>query len=156
YLVKTEPPSIIIEAIQSTARGDGALSEQAVTPVVNELAGQYRKDERRAQERHVRMQRIRHLITGDGMVIAFQPVFEARRKEVVGLEALARFPGRAHRTPSAWLEEAEMVGLRIELELTALRATLARLEGIDEQSFLSVNLSPEAAASPLLTEELQH
>ncbi len=155
YLVKTEPPSIIIEAIQSTARGDGTLSEQAATRVVNELAGQYRKDERRAQERRVRLQRVRHLITGDGLVIAFQPIFELRRRKVVGLEALARFPGRAHRSPSAWLAEAEMMGLRIELELTALRATLARLENIHERTFLSINLSPETAASPLLTEELR-
>src|SRR5262249_50635395 len=63
-----------------------------------------------------------------------------------------RFPGRAQRSPSAWLAEAEMVGLRIELELTALRATLARLPNINEQTYLSINLSPETAASPLLAD----
>ena len=45
-----------------------------------------------------------------------------------------------------------MMGLRIELELTALRATLVRLPSINEQTFLSINLSPETAASPPLTD----
>ena len=156
YLVKTEPPSFIIEAILSCARGDAMLSYPVATKVLNELAGQYRRDERRAQERRVRMQRVRHLITGDGLTIAFQPIFGLERRNVVGLEALARFPGRAHRSPSAWLAEAEMMGLRIELELTALRATLARLESINERTFLAINLSPETAASPLLTDEFRN
>jgi len=155
YLVKTEPPSFIIEAILSCARGDAMLSYPVATKVVNELAGHYRRDERRAQERRVRMQRVRHLITGDGLVIAFQPIFELERRKVVGLEALARFPGRA-RSPSAWLAEAEMMGLRIELELTALRATLARLESINEPTFLCINLSPETASSPLLPDEFRN
>src|SRR2546426_11716702 len=57
YLVKTEPPSFIIEAILSCARGDAMLSYPVATKVLNELAGQYRRDERRAQERQVRVQR---------------------------------------------------------------------------------------------------
>jgi EAL domain-containing protein (putative c-di-GMP-specific phosphodiesterase class I)/CheY-like chemotaxis protein len=150
YLMKTEPPSIIIDAIQSSARGDGALSERAAAKVVHELAGQLRREERRSQERRVRVQRVRHLITGAGLVIAFQPIFELESRRVLGLEALARFPGRARRSPSTWLAEAETVGLRIDLELTALRATLGRLGELPAHSFLSINLSPETATVPSL------
>src|SRR5207249_9212953 len=47
-------------------------------PYTTLFRSQYRRDERRAQERQVRVQRVRHLITGDSLTIAFQPILDRK------------------------------------------------------------------------------
>jgi EAL domain-containing protein (putative c-di-GMP-specific phosphodiesterase class I)/AmiR/NasT family two-component response regulator len=154
YLVKTEPPGLIIDAIQTSARGDGALSERVTTKVVRELAGQLRREERRSQARRVRVHQIRDLMRHDDLKVVFQPIQTLVGRETKGFEALARVRGRHRRSPLVWLADAEAVGLRIELELAMIQNALDRFDDLPADVFLSLNLSAPTALSPLLIDVL--
>jgi EAL domain-containing protein (putative c-di-GMP-specific phosphodiesterase class I) len=154
YLVKTEPPGLIIDAIQTSARGDGALSERVTTKVVRELAGQLRREERRSQARRVRVHQIRDLMRHDDLKVVFQPIQTLVGRETKGFEALARVRGRHRRSPLVWLADAEAVGLRIELELAMIHNALDRFDDLPADVFLSLNLSAPTALSPLLIDVL--
>ena len=79
--------------------------------------------------------------------IAFQPVCDLKSREVIGYEALARFPGWAITTPRQWFEQAMELGLLQALELLAATTALEQLDRLESHAFLSVNLSPATAAS---------
>jgi len=79
--------------------------------------------------------------------IAFQPVCDLKSREIIGYEALARFPGWAVTTPRAWFEQALQLGLLQALELLAATTALEQLSRLEDGAFLSVNLSPATAAS---------
>ena len=84
---------------------------------------------------------------------AFQPVLELATGRVSGFEALARFHVEPPRGPDEWFAQAHRVGLGAELEAAALRAALA-VPGRPAGTFLSLNVSPRALASPLVQAEL--
>jgi EAL domain-containing protein (putative c-di-GMP-specific phosphodiesterase class I)/CheY-like chemotaxis protein len=156
YLVKGGSPQEIIEAIRSSAAGNGRLSDQVTPGVVRELAAQLKREERASIWRQTRVQRVRFLINGEGVLMAYQPLFDLADGRMVGVEALARFIGPPHRGPSEWLAEAEEVGLRVELELSILRDTLARVDALPADAFLSVNLSPLSVVSTFLDQAIDH
>lgn len=80
--------------------------------------------------------------------IVFQPIEDLHTGKLVALEALARFRGDVERGPDAWLQLAERVGLRVELEHALLRATLEVAEAAPAEVLLAVNLSAAAAVHP--------
>jgi EAL domain-containing protein (putative c-di-GMP-specific phosphodiesterase class I) len=85
----------------------------------------------------------------DAVVPVFQPLVSLRTGEVVGYEALARFPHPPARRPDEWFATAARCGLGTQLERRAMEAALApgaRPVG----TFLSFNLS----ASALLSHEV--
>ena len=155
YLVKGGSPQEIIDAILSSAAGNGRLSERITPEVVRELAAQLKREEQATIWRQVRAHRVRVLLNGEGLLMAYQPLFDLAQGCIIGVEALARFTGPPHRSPSEWLAEAEEVGLRVELELAILRATVARIDDLPPDAFLSVNLSPLAVVSSFLLEALE-
>jgi EAL domain-containing protein (putative c-di-GMP-specific phosphodiesterase class I) len=79
--------------------------------------------------------------------IAFQPVCDLKSLEIIGYEALARFPEWAVTTPRPWFEQAMQLGLQQALELLAATKALEDLGRLEPGAFLSVNLSPATAAS---------
>ena len=79
--------------------------------------------------------------------MVFQPIVDLETEEVVGLEALARFPADPDRPTQAWFTEAAAVGLRLELELAAIEAALAALAEAPAGPYLSVNAMPDTLAS---------
>ena len=79
--------------------------------------------------------------------IAFQPVCDLKTREVIGYEALARFPDWAVTTPRPWFEQALELGLQQPLELLAATMALEQLARLEKNAFLSVNLAPATAAS---------
>src|SRR3989442_8012546 len=103
YLVKGGSPREIIEAIHSSARGDGRLSDRVTREVVQELAAQLKREELSAAWRHLRAQRVRLLIHGVGVRLAFQPIVDLGESRIIGVEGLARFSGTGPRGPSGWL-----------------------------------------------------
>ena len=76
----------------------------------------------------------------------FQPIFDLRSQEVVGYEALSRFPAEVGRSPQEWFDLARKHGLAVELEAAAVRAAL-EVPGRPAGASLSLNLSPEALLS---------
>lgn len=80
---------------------------------------------------------------GDVRMVA-QPIIDLRCGRVVGVEALARFPGEPRRGPDLWFEEAHAVGLGVELECLALRKALRLLDHLPADAFLAVNAGPAA------------
>ncbi len=152
YLVKGTPGVDLVDAIHNAARGHGSLSVQVAGDLLREVAAQLRQQEIEAQVQRSRLERIKGLLLQRSIPMVFQPITELRTSRLVGLEALARFDGTTARTPETWLAEAEEVGLRMDLELAAVKAALPALSRLPETAFLAVNVSPETAvASRLLS-----
>jgi EAL domain-containing protein (putative c-di-GMP-specific phosphodiesterase class I) len=86
------------------------------------------------------------------MTMVFQPIADLRHGEVVGVEALARFSSEPQQGPDRWFEDATQVGLRVELEIAAVRAAIARIDDLPSGAYLSVNLSPETILVPAFVE----
>lgn len=100
-----------------------------------------------------RITRIRSLLDRGSLPIIFQPIADLRSGEVVGVEALSRFPG-ARQAPARWFDEAASVGLGVELEVLAVRQAVQIIHELPEPVYLSVNVSPRAARSRQLREAL--
>lgn len=98
--------------------------------------------------------RIRAVIAGDGMSVVFQPIVRLAGRRVIGFEALARFHHPPPRGPDVWFAEAAAVGLGVDLELAAIRLAVRALHDIDDDLYISVNLSPETIVSPSLDDAL--
>jgi hypothetical protein len=67
--------------------------------------------------------RVERIVVGRSLRIACQPIVELDRGELLGVEALARFPQPPRQPPDAWFREAEQVGLGVALQLVALRGS---------------------------------
>jgi EAL domain-containing protein (putative c-di-GMP-specific phosphodiesterase class I) len=80
--------------------------------------------------------------------LAFQPVFGLAGGECVAVEALARFPSETGLGTAAWFDRADELGLRLELELAAVRSALDHLDELPANVLLSVNVSPDTILSP--------
>lgn len=77
--------------------------------------------------------------------IATQPIFDLRTGTCIGVEALARFP-QGWGAPDATFRAADVAGLGVELERLAVQQAWPVLEKLRPRQFLTVNLSPVAAA----------
>jgi diguanylate cyclase (GGDEF)-like protein len=83
----------------------------------------------------------------DAVQPVFQPIVFLATGEAAGYEALARFEGKPALPPTWWFSQAHRFGLGGALEAEAVRVALATPDR-PPGSFLSVNLSPSALASP--------
>ena len=147
YLVKGTDPERILTAIRDAADGRGALSTQVTAAVIEELAAKLRRDSSAAELRTRQARRVRRALGKGRLTMHFQPILTLEDQELVGVEALARFAAPPIRGPLEWFEEAEAVGLRVELELSAAQCAIDQLESIPRQAYLSVNLSASTALS---------
>jgi EAL domain-containing protein (putative c-di-GMP-specific phosphodiesterase class I) len=152
--VKGTPAGEILEAIRSSARGHGALSQEVTADVIRTLAGQLKREEFQAERRKSDIQQVRRLLGGNGIAVVFQPMVDLATAAVIGLEALVRFESKGARPPTGWFERAASLGLLVELELAAARCSLRRLKDVPDAAFLALNLSPDTATSPRFLEEI--
>jgi EAL domain-containing protein (putative c-di-GMP-specific phosphodiesterase class I) len=84
----------------------------------------------------------------DGSIrVALQPIVDLSTTDVIGYEALARFPGDEAISPRTWFAEAAALGRLREVEMAAIRAALAKLGQLPSEAFISVNVSLVTAAS---------
>ncbi|MFQ5523886.1 MAG: EAL domain-containing protein [Acidimicrobiia bacterium] len=86
------------------------------------------------------------------LTVVFQPIVDLDRRTagsagVVGLEALARFPGIPRLSPMRVFETARAGGGGVALELRAIAVALSSLGRLDDGRFLSLNASPEVLKS---------
>jgi diguanylate cyclase (GGDEF)-like protein len=87
------------------------------------------------------------IIDDPGAIIpVFQPIVDLRTGEVVGHEALSRFPAAGWRTPQEWFDLAHAHDLAIEFEAAAVRAAL-EAPGRPALRFVNLNISPKVLLS---------
>lgn len=101
-------------------------------------------------------ERVQAIIDQQAMRMVFQPIVDISTREVVGVEALARFEQEPRRTPDVWFAEAWEVRLGSELELAAVRAAIARFPELPESVYMSFNVSPETLQTEAFFELLEH
>jgi EAL domain-containing protein (putative c-di-GMP-specific phosphodiesterase class I) len=97
-----------------------------------------------AQRRERVCARMRRLIDGDGLDVAFQPIVDLASGQVVGAEALARFTdadGEPLPTERSFLD-AHAVDMGVELELAVIRLALGCQARLPEGRYLALNVSP--------------
>jgi EAL domain-containing protein (putative c-di-GMP-specific phosphodiesterase class I)/DNA-binding NarL/FixJ family response regulator len=152
YVVKGAPAGEIIAALENAARGTMTLSGEALSGMIAELSVQQRESKRTAAERSRLRREIRGVIDRSAMRSALQPIFDLERLEPIGYEALARFPNHSTRHVPDWFSDAATVGLRSELELTAVATGMGSLSMLPEDTFLAVNASPDLLGERTLTD----
>jgi EAL domain-containing protein (putative c-di-GMP-specific phosphodiesterase class I) len=118
--------------------------------VVDALTRKLRQDSAKSASRQVLLERVRGVLEGDALAIAFQPIFSLPTRRLAGYEALARFRTELVQPTEAWFADAESVGLRVELELAAIARALAQISLLGEDTYLSLNASPDTLLSPEL------
>ncbi len=94
--------------------------------------------------------RVESMLDGHGVSTFQQPIVSLSTGEPVGVECLSRFPDLTKRGPDAWFEDAAMVGLGKELELTAVRCALDSLSHMPAGLYATINVSPGTVASGAL------
>jgi EAL domain-containing protein (putative c-di-GMP-specific phosphodiesterase class I) len=152
YVVKGTPPGEIIAALEGAANGTTTLSGEAIDGMVAELSGQRRENHRNATLVSSLRREIRRVIDRRAVTSELQPIFDLERLEPVGYEALARFPAHPTRHVPDWFADAGTVGLREELELTAIAAGIDAMGELAPDAFLAVNASPELLGEASLAE----
>jgi EAL domain-containing protein (putative c-di-GMP-specific phosphodiesterase class I) len=90
---------------------------------------------------------VERVLNDRSLRVAFQPVCNLQSREIIGYEALSRFPRRADATPRQWFDQALRLGLLQALELLAATMALEQLARLPEHAFLAINVSPATAAS---------
>lgn len=97
---------------------------------------------------------ISNLIAGNRLTIYHQPIHFLSDNRAAGVECLARFPDAGARGPDCWFNEADEIGLGVELEMLAVRSALATLPYVPVGHYLSINASPATIISGALEQAL--
>jgi EAL domain-containing protein (putative c-di-GMP-specific phosphodiesterase class I)/CheY-like chemotaxis protein len=156
YVVKGESTDTILRAIHRSLEAHSTVPSGLADDLAHTLAEQLQRVSDGAEERREEVrERISRVLDGDGMDIAYQPIFDLKGNTVVGMEALARFPQEPARSTDAWLAEADAVGRLAEMELAAFRMALADLDRLPALTYLSLNVSPATILSAELAAELE-
>jgi EAL domain-containing protein (putative c-di-GMP-specific phosphodiesterase class I) len=147
YLVKGTRAADIVKMMHNATRGDVVLSSEVMGDILEELTGRLQMEGEEEELLKSQSVRIRGVLDHGKLTMVFQPIVDLETEEVVGLEALARFPSDPDRPTQAWFTEAAAVGLRLELELAAIEVALAALAEAPAGPYLSVNAMPDTLAS---------
>ncbi|TLM75404.1 EAL domain-containing protein [Pseudarthrobacter sp. NamB4] len=100
--------------------------------------------------------RISALLENNMLMTAFQPIYGLEEKTVVGVEALSRFVSDDGAAAELWFAEAAAVGLRANLEFSALGSAAAAAKHLPTNLFVSLNISPASCLDPRLPELFEH
>jgi EAL domain-containing protein (putative c-di-GMP-specific phosphodiesterase class I)/AmiR/NasT family two-component response regulator len=153
YVVKGAAAEEILETVRRSVLGQASLSAHVTGYVVQELAGQFERQERESSLRRPEANRVQAVLEEPSRLrVVYQPIVDLRVGRLTGVEALARFDDEPERPPDVWFTEAAAAGLALELELTAIHAALADLARIPQDAYLSLNMSPGTAVSPQFAE----
>ncbi|MGZ8793253.1 MAG: EAL domain-containing protein [Gaiellaceae bacterium] len=154
YLVKGTRAAEIVKMVHNVTRGDVVLSSEVMGDILEELTGRLRIEGEEEDLLKAQSERIRDVLDNGRLSMVFQPIVDLEAEVVVGFEALARFPFAPDRPTETWFTEAAATGLRLELELAAVKAALEVLPEAPVGPYLSVNAMPDTLASEGLAELL--
>ena len=115
--------------------------------LAEELSQRVEREQRAAEHRRWRLERMHPLLAGMGLRAVFQPVIDLSSRLLVGVEALARFDSEPQWTPDRWFTEASDLGVGVELELMAVKTALAGLDELPPDTYLAINASPATVMS---------
>jgi EAL domain-containing protein (putative c-di-GMP-specific phosphodiesterase class I) len=110
-------------------------------------AEQLEREEREAVARRQKRAQIRAVLRENRLTTVLQPIVDLGTGTAVGYEALARFEGETPQPPDVWFAAADAVGLGRELELAAVTSALQHLDGLPNDTYLSINVSPATAVT---------
>ena len=92
---------------------------------------------------------VEQVLSDRSLRVAFQPVCNLQSREIIGYEALSRFPRPAHATPRQWFDQASHLGLLLDLELLAVARRLGYTRvvelPVEIRERFSSTVSPRAA-----------
>ena len=148
YVLREAPAPQLASALRSAAAGETNFNGVVGGGALNDLMGQVHAASRAHEARISKRARIRRVIDGGELEIAFQPIVALDSREIVGYEALSRFAGEPQRGPDAWFAEAHEVGLGPDLELFAIHLACERSHALPDDVFMAVNVSPVTAERP--------
>ncbi|MGH8873006.1 MAG: EAL domain-containing protein [Acidimicrobiia bacterium] len=99
---------------------------------------------------------IGQVLAEGGPEMVYQQIVDMRahrggEARVIGYEGLARFP---FASPPEWFEVAGSAGLRLDLELAAMRTAISGFAPTNHDGFLALNLSDASLTSSSLTDAL--
>jgi EAL domain-containing protein (putative c-di-GMP-specific phosphodiesterase class I)/FixJ family two-component response regulator len=154
YVVKSDSTDEIMWAIHRSIEGHATLPDRVAAPVAAAIADAVEDKDGASRKRMLQRERIVDVIAEHRYSMTFQPVFDLQGGFLVGVEALARFDPLPMRPPDAWIAEAKAVGLHVELELALVTAALEQFDRLPSDFYLSVNASPETAASEKLVDAI--
>jgi EAL domain-containing protein (putative c-di-GMP-specific phosphodiesterase class I)/ActR/RegA family two-component response regulator len=156
YLVKGARLDEIVDTVHRAARGLSTLSPSVSGEVIGSLVEQLERADAPSGDVSAALRRVRAVIETRAIECVYQPILELHTLTRVGYEALARFKPEPVRGPLEWFEDANAVGLGLELELTALRVALETVStagsSVLDTEFLAVNASPATVCSPEFAE----
>lgn len=144
--------------LRFTPAADASAAErdlQAIRGLAAMLGSQLEAPSLDEESWQLRIMRIRDLLDSGELPMVFQPIANLQTGDVVGVEALSRFPGSRDLSPDKWFNEAASVGLGVQLETLAVRQAVRVLEDLPAGVYLSVNVSPALAMSAELTLALE-
>ena len=130
----------LMSALIGASLGRAATYSDLVSRLTSRIAGP-------ALAPQVSIERVQEIIQNHDLSIVYQPVVRLADRKVIGVEALARFAGDPVMSPDRWFGAAAVLGLGIELELTAIEVALAGLAGSPTELSVGINVSPETATS---------
>lgn len=99
--------------------------------------------------------RVEAMLDGHAVTMFQQPIHALDGGKPVGVECLARFPDLNKRGPQAWFDDAEKVGLGMELEMTAVRGALETVGTVPKGIYAAINASPATIMSGALLQVLE-
>lgn len=99
---------------------------------------------------------ISSIIENNQFNIVFQPIYSLKTNMIVGVESLSRFTAEPKRTPDIWFNEAEFVGLGTELEIAAIKKSLAELSNFPDDTYVTLNISPRNITNHAIHDALEN
>jgi EAL domain-containing protein (putative c-di-GMP-specific phosphodiesterase class I) len=95
------------------------------------------------------------MVESSAFNVVYQPIVDLQQPggeyRTVGYEALSRF---AKGSPPAWFTAASRAGLRVALELAAIRSAIAGFQSAPERAYLALNASVGTLCSAFLYDAL--
>lgn len=152
YVLKGCTPDRLAEAINAAVAGHAYMAPRVNRYAMDLLGSRLRSEEQAALQQLRRRERITKAISAMSYRIVHQPIVDLSTGDVRAVEALIRFTDHPPRTPQEWFEDADRVGLRVQLELVAASAAIGDLDDLDPDVDLSINLSPETVLSGRVAE----
>ncbi|MGS2721482.1 sensor domain-containing phosphodiesterase [Paraglaciecola aestuariivivens] len=90
-----------------------------------------------------KQKRIQQAIENNIIQVHYQPIYSLLTNQVAGFESLSRFDSASYISPDKWFNDAAQVGLGEMLEMLAVKNALSKICDFSQQSYISINTSPE-------------